>query len=93
VIPFPAALDAYDDPRIHRTERRLYRVALTSLDFQSYRPLKLTYLKRKTHIAIPNLCTARKTLVNLGYLERQGNNYRLSLSLPQSETDPSYRVA
>jgi DNA-binding IclR family transcriptional regulator len=84
VIPFPAALDAYDDPRLHRTERRLYRVALTSLDLQSYRPLKLSYLRHKTGLAITHLCTARKTLTDLGYLERRGNAYRLTLSRPEN---------
>lgn len=87
MIPFPAALDAYTDSRLHKTERRVYRVALTSLDLQGFRPFKLSYLKRKTGIAIPHCCTARKLLTDLGYLARQGYTYRLNLSLPQSETE------
>lgn len=92
MIPFPAALDAYTDTRLGKTERRIYRVALLSLDLQSYRPLKLTYLKRRTGIAVTHCCTARRLLTELGYLERQGFAYRLSLNLP-SENTPTYEAA
>jgi hypothetical protein len=90
LIPFPAALDAYDDPRLHDLERRIYRVALISLDFHSFRPFKLAYLKEKTGRPAAELCAARNRLVDAGYLDRAEAGFRLVLSLPDRGVCPAF---
>lgn len=66
----PAVVDAMRDPLMTGTTRRMYDWCLLHLDFHQRRPVKKTAMDRRVADKID-------TLVTLGYVAREGTEYRL----------------
>jgi len=74
----PAALDAYNDPRLHRRDVAVYGLALLELSPVEARPFKLARIAvvalgahpRNPRPRCGEASRVRKKLLALGYLER-----------------------